>query len=187
MNPTFTTLLAADFTGEHVSVEDVGALRARAEPWEATANTWRAFAVDVARVVGTDDPDDVGIEDLRGLAGAVERLRARAEAAEAALASTRAEADRLREVAKHTLSRAHVAEAALATARAEGAAAERARILAVIRERAASRRAQMRACTETGGHIDALAAKESECGALAAIIDGTATMPRWPGRPVEGA
>jgi hypothetical protein len=75
MSPTFTTVLAADFAGEHVSVNDVGALRARAETWEATANTWRAFAVDVARVVGTEDPEDVGIEDLRGLAGAVEQLR----------------------------------------------------------------------------------------------------------------
>jgi hypothetical protein len=47
-----------------------------AAKWEATANTWRAFAVDVASVTGACDPDDVGIEDLRGLAGAVERLRA---------------------------------------------------------------------------------------------------------------
>jgi hypothetical protein len=81
------------------------ALHARAETWEATANTWRAFAVDVAGVTGACDPDDVGIEDLRGLAGAVERLRARAEAA----------------------------EAALATARAEGAAAERAAVVKWVR------------------------------------------------------
>jgi hypothetical protein len=47
-----------------------------AAKWEATANTWRAFAVDVASMTGACDPDDVGVEDLRGLAGAVERLRA---------------------------------------------------------------------------------------------------------------
>jgi hypothetical protein len=83
--------------------------------------------------------------------------------------------------------RAKIAEAALATARAEGAAAERARILGVIRERAADRAAQAAVCAVAGGNADVVYAKESECEALAVIIDGTATMPRWPGRPVESA
>jgi hypothetical protein len=77
------------------------------------------------------------------------------------------------------------AEAALATARTEGAAAERARILDVIRERAASRWAQAVACAEAGGNADVVDAKAGECESLALILDGTATMPRWPGRPVE--
>jgi hypothetical protein len=45
-----------------------------------------------------------------------------------------------------------------------------AEIAEALRERAASRRAQMRACTEAGGHIDALAAKESECEAMADFV-----------------
>jgi hypothetical protein len=83
--------------------------------------------------------------------------------------------------------RAEAAEAALATARAEGAAAERAAILDVIRKRAASRWAQAVVCAEAGGNADVVDAKAGECEALALIIDGTATMPRWPGRLVEGA
>jgi hypothetical protein len=83
--------------------------------------------------------------------------------------------------------RAEAAEAALATARAEGAAAERARILNIIRERAASRWAQAVACAGAGGNADVVDAKAGECESLVLIIDGTATMPRWPGRPVEGA
>jgi len=58
------------------------ALRARAEMWEVDANTWRGFAIDVGRTVGKPDPDDVGIEDLRGLAVAVEQMRAEAVAME---------------------------------------------------------------------------------------------------------
>jgi hypothetical protein len=133
-------------------------LRARAETWEATANTWRTFAADVAGMTGVCDPDDVGIEDLRGLAGAVERLRARAEAAEAALVlacphcgpehfagpdadgtcvmcmGALIRTDAAGAVLAHELyNGAHVAEAALATARAEGAAAERAAWLAELR------------------------------------------------------
>jgi hypothetical protein len=45
-----------------------------------------------------------------------------------------------------------------------------AEIAEALRERAAGRRAQMRACTEAGGHIDALAAKESECEAMADFV-----------------
>jgi len=96
------------------------------------------------------------------------------------MSATEAERDALR-------ARAEAAEAALAIARAEGAAAERAAILDVIRKRAGSRWAQAVVCAEAGGNADVVHAKASECGALAAILDGTATMPRWPGRPVEGA
>jgi hypothetical protein len=45
-----------------------------------------------------------------------------------------------------------------------------AEIAEALRERAAGRRAQMRACTEAGGHLDALAAKESECEAMADFV-----------------
>jgi hypothetical protein len=133
------------------------------------------------------------------IVGVVERLVARAHTAEAtaarlsaanvrlmrrlgpALGAWKAAADELAKMGQ----RAVAAEAALATARAEGAAAERARILDVIRERAGVRAAQAAVCVE---HVaDVVHAKASECEALAAIIDGTATMPRWPGRPVEGA
>jgi hypothetical protein len=107
-------------------------------------------------------------------------LRALERESLALVGSLAAERDRERR-------RAEAAEAALATARAEGAAAERARILDVIRERAADRAAQAAVCAVAGGNADVVYAKESECGALAAIIDGTATMPRWPGRPVESA
>jgi hypothetical protein len=84
-------------------IED--ALRARAEAAEAKAATWRTFAVDVHRLLspsGARGHIDVNArtdrDDLPDLLGAVEQLRARAEAAEAALTSTRAEADRLRAV-----------------------------------------------------------------------------------------
>jgi len=66
---------------------------------------WRAFAVGVACLTGADSPDDVIIDDMPDLLGAVDRLRTRAEAA----------------------------EAAMATARAEGAAAERAAVLGALR------------------------------------------------------
>jgi hypothetical protein len=143
------------------SIED--ALRARAEAAERDAETWRGFAGSAAIAVygastGGVIANHLAVDDLPDLLGAVKRLRARAEAALAT---------------------------ALATARAE--AAERARILDVIRERAASRTAQAATCAEAGGNADVVGAKASECGALAAIIDGTATMPRWPGRPVESA
>jgi hypothetical protein len=82
-------------------VED--ALRARAEAAEAKAATWRTFAVDVHRLLSPsgarghiDFNARTDRDDLPDLLGAVERLRARAEAAETALASASAEADRLR-------------------------------------------------------------------------------------------
>jgi len=119
---------------------------------------WRAFAVGVACLTGADSPDDVIIDDLPDLLGAVDRLRARAEAAEAALAlacphcgpehfagpdadgtcvmcmGALIRTDAAGAVLAHELyNGAHVAEAALATARAEGAAAERAAWLAELR------------------------------------------------------
>ncbi len=73
---------------------------------------------------------------------------------------------------------AHVAEAALAAARVDGAAAEKGRILNIIRERAASRWAQAVACAGAGGNADVVDAKAGECESLVLIIDGTAKMPR---------
>jgi hypothetical protein len=52
------------------------------------------------------------------------------------------------------------------------AEAERIRITAAIRRRAANRRAQMPACEFGGGHIDALTAKASECEAIADWLAG---------------
>ena len=83
-------------------IED--ALRARAEAAERDAEVWRGFAGSVAIAVhgastGGVIANHLAVDDLPDLLGAVEQLRARAEAAEAAeaaLASTRAEADRLR-------------------------------------------------------------------------------------------
>jgi hypothetical protein len=51
-------------------------------------------------------------------------------------------------------------------------AAERIRITAAIRRRAANRRAQMPACEAGGGHIDALTAKASECEAIVDWLAG---------------
>ena len=52
------------------------------------------------------------------------------------------------------------------------AKAERIRITAAIRLRAANRRAQMPACEAGGGHIDALTAKASECEAIVKWLAG---------------
>jgi hypothetical protein len=52
------------------------------------------------------------------------------------------------------------------------AEAERIRITAAIRLRAANRRAQMPACEAGGGHIDALTAKASECEAIVDWLAG---------------
>lgn len=52
------------------------------------------------------------------------------------------------------------------------AEAERIRITAAIRLRAANRRAQMLACEAGGGHIDALTAKASECDAIVDWLAG---------------
>lgn len=89
-------------------IED--ALRARAEAAERDAEAWRGFAGSVAIAVhgastGGVIANHLAADDLPDLLGAVERLRACAEAA----------------------------EAALATARAEGAAAERAAVLGALR------------------------------------------------------
>jgi hypothetical protein len=45
-----------------------------------------------------------------------------------------------------------------------------AEIAEALRERAEARRAQIPACAEAGGHIDALVAKASECEAMAAFV-----------------
>jgi hypothetical protein len=45
-----------------------------------------------------------------------------------------------------------------------------AEIAEAMRERAEARRAQIPACTESGGHIDALTAKASECEAMADLV-----------------
>jgi hypothetical protein len=45
-----------------------------------------------------------------------------------------------------------------------------AEIADALRERAASRRAQIPACTEAGGNIDALMAKAGECEAMADFV-----------------
>jgi hypothetical protein len=176
---------------------------------------YRTFAGQCAAIAAAPGAEETAaelysMEDLPMIAARLRDFRARAEAAEAALVlacphcgpehfagpdadgacvmcmGALIRTDAAGAVLAHELyNGAHVAEAALATARAEGAAAERARILDVIRERAGVRAAQAAVCVE---HVaDVVHAKASECGALAAIIDGTATMPRWPGRPVEGA
>jgi hypothetical protein len=51
-----------------------------------------------------------------------------------------------------------------------------AEIAEALRERAASRRAQIPACTEAGGHIDALTAKASECSAIADFVAAYARL-----------
>jgi hypothetical protein len=73
---------------------------------------------------------------VRGEAAEVEAvaLRARAEAAEVTLTTAQAEGASLRDQLDDALRRAREAEAALATARAEGAAAERAVVLAELRD-----------------------------------------------------
>jgi hypothetical protein len=48
--------------------------------------------------------------------------------------------------------------------------AEIAEIAEALRERAEARRTQIPACTEAGGHIDALTAKAGECEAMAAFV-----------------
>lgn len=45
-----------------------------------------------------------------------------------------------------------------------------AEIVGALRERAAGRRSQMFECARTGGNLDALAAKESECEAMADFV-----------------
>jgi hypothetical protein len=45
-----------------------------------------------------------------------------------------------------------------------------AEIADALRERAAARRAQIPACAEAGGNIDALTAKASECEAMADFV-----------------
>jgi len=70
----------------------------RAEAAERDAETWRGFAGSVAIAVhgastGGVIANHLAVDDLPDLLGAVERLRARAEAAEAALATARAEVD----------------------------------------------------------------------------------------------
>ena len=89
--------------------EEHDAAVARAEAAERDAEVWRGFAGSVAIAVhgastGGVIANHIAVDDLPDLLGAVERLRARAEAA----------------------------EAALATARAEGAAAERAAVVAFL-------------------------------------------------------
>jgi multidrug efflux pump subunit AcrA (membrane-fusion protein) len=152
MNPTFSTVLAADFTGEHVSVDDVGALRARAEAAEA----------DRARL------NAANVRLMRRLA--------------VALGSWRGNADLLVAMGR----RAVAAEAALATARAEGAAAERAAIVADLRSLAAAEdlcAAEAEMSENVGrGRINGGAIVRRGAAALraaAGVIEGR--------RPVEGA
>jgi hypothetical protein len=45
-----------------------------------------------------------------------------------------------------------------------------AEIAEALRERAEARRAQIPACTEAGGHLDALMAKAGECEAMADFV-----------------
>jgi hypothetical protein len=179
MNPNLTITRMNAVWHWKVDADDAVYSGVCATRWEAEAEGGRV-AWDARSTVPWVDPTS-------GLRADLAIAIARAEAAEAALAECEAALANTRQM-HSTERRCRLdAEAALATARAEGAAAERAAILDVIRERAAGRTAQAAVCAEAGGNADVVYAKASECGALAAIIDGTATMPRWPGRPVEGA
>jgi len=191
------------------------ALRACAAKWEDAAQVWRTFAVDVAGVTGARDPDDVGIEDLRGLAGAVERLRAFAlevalqvaplgeeqraaqttvrdlPAVTEALREVVAERDRADQRADRAYARKVVAENDAAALRARAEAAEAALATARAEGAAAERAAVVRMLRADLGSFEVVNADADDYvrDLVKDIEDGVHTPPRG-GRitaPVEGA
>jgi hypothetical protein len=129
-----------------VAENEAAALRTRAEVLQVFAGSV-ALALTGAGAAADDLPDlldvlGVALDDRASLRAEVEYQRARAEAA----------------------------EAALATARAEGAAAERAAIVARLRE-----------------HREAAARLEGQCAYAGPDPSAAQCAWMWPDRPVEGA
>jgi len=136
---------------------------------QAEVDALRAFAADMGTLVDADP------SDLKALSAAVKQMILTIGMQRLTLEDVERLDAELREKMAQALDRAR------SKAKVEGAKEERARILAIVRERAASRTAQI--TTHFGVAASLAHAKASECEALATMIDDTA--PASPEKLIE--